>query len=368
MPHSFAPRCRLQTGDLAAHVWIPPHSIPEFHELMHGYTGGCAGGGIWSASRSRFTTPAPAVSRTLRVLSGSLPSCLPYPPSPSLWLFSADSCYRYTYETPKPSDASAERSGTVCYTGKKLHSDGDAVQVALWDMATRQPVTVSSGWVSHESLGKYRPAAGAAGAAASTADSPGITSEADAVAAGHRLGLDGIRRYLEAEQATDDLGAVARHEKRGTMPDFLIAVMGLWDVRPSVPHVALLSRRNKRLILNEPELVAEVLKLGGSAGGTPVAVEIASLETMTLYEQIYLFRRTSVLAGIHGSGLINSIFMHQGTVSGEQQVMWHRYGLHIPLRALGVVPQHVAVFSPMFLSDHFSEPPSTSPSAFRCRP
>lgn len=237
--------------DLGAHVWIPADSTPEFLEFMHGYS---------------------------------------------------DACYRWTYEVPAGGEA-----GTVCYTNNKIGRDGGPVRVALWDAGTRAPAP-DPAWDSDPALAAYKPTGGA-----SDGDSPGVTPEADAIAAGMRLGLAGIARWLRAEDKAAEAAAV-EVDGRKSMFDFLIHVMGLWDVAPSLPHVTLLSRRNKRLILNEPELLAAVVEgLGGAAPADSVAVELASLETMTLYEQLALFRRTTVLAGIHGSGLINSIFMHPGT-------------------------------------------------------
>ena len=239
-------------SDLASHVWVPPDSTPEFHELLHGYT---------------------------------------------------DSCFRWTYEIPAASDA------TICYSGSKLHKDDDDVEVALWDVQTRSPVSGDAAWGSHPSLAAY---VAAGGGAAGGKKRLARTSEEASIALGHRVGIDGLVRWLNKEggaSASEEAAAVTAMGAKG-MPDFLIAALGLWDVKPTVPHVTLLSRRNKRLILNEPELVREVLSIGGSP--KPV-IEVASLETMTLYEQLALFRRTTVLAGIHGSGLINSIFMHPGT-------------------------------------------------------
>ena len=88
--------------------------------------------------------------------------------------------------------------------------------------------------------------------------------------------------------------------------DHIVKSLGLGDVRP-VPHqpsLALISRQYKRFILNELELVhIAVHKYGFSARLLPI-------EFMTLYEQVREFRRTNVLAGIHGSGLTNFLFLH----------------------------------------------------------
>ena len=69
--------------------------------------------------------------------------------------------------------------------------------------------------------------------------------------------------------------------------------------------MTLISRRNKRLILNEGELLA-------AAARTGAAVRLAALEELSLYESLALLRRTTVLAGMHGSALINSLFLPAG--------------------------------------------------------
>lgn len=74
---------------------------------------------------------------------------------------------------------------------------------------------------------------------------------------------------------------------------------------PAKVRVGIISRRRKRFILNEDELVRAVLALG-------FEVQILPLEEMTLYEQLAALRMTTVLIGIHGSGLNNAIFMPRG--------------------------------------------------------
>lgn len=43
-------------------------------------------------------------------------------------------------------------------------------------------------------------------------------------------------------------------------------------------------------------------------------VVLLVLERMTLYQQLVMLRRCTVLVGVHGSGLTNSIFMEPNTV------------------------------------------------------
>lgn len=246
-------------------------------------------------------------------------------------------------------------------------------------------------------------------------DQPGISLEplAVAVARGYRLGVSGmaslIFRINVSDATGDELAQLADGEQakvsdaaaslasafkltaRASFPGFIVYGLGLWDVYPSHvassdhpdgqvdksssrddsgsyrprPLVALLSRRNKRFLMNEPQIVQALLRLqGGSAlweqgagetgrapagtsqvvhpwgppqlalsesqAGAPTEscdgtearvrtcgraldVEVATLEDMPLYEQTALFRRASVLVGVHGSGLVNSLFMHPGT-------------------------------------------------------
>lgn len=73
------------------------------------------------------------------------------------------------------------------------------------------------------------------------------------------------------------------------------------------PLVTLISRRNKRFLLNEEEVVRLALALGAR-------VQIAALEDLSLYAQVRLFRQSAVVVGIHGSGLINSMYMRPGSV------------------------------------------------------
>jgi hypothetical protein len=97
----------------------------------------------------------------------------------------------------------------------------------------------------------------------------------------------------------DDFGSVAARE------------CGVWwwdntlvNVRPVV---VIISRLNKRLILNEPDLVRAALALGAE-------VHVAALEQMSVCAQVRLFQRANVVVGVHGSALINSILMRPKSV------------------------------------------------------
>ena len=91
-----------------------------------------------------------------------------------------------------------------------------------------------------------------------------------------------------------------------SLVDHMVKSLGLEDVRPvpQQPSLVLISRQYKRFILNELDLIYTAIhKYGFSARLLPI-------EFMTLYEQVREFRRTNVLAGIHGSGLTNYLFLH----------------------------------------------------------
>ena len=87
----------------------------------------------------------------------------------------------------------------------------------------------------------------------------------------------------------------------------------------SKPLVVLISRRNKRFLLNEPALITALYSLP-----SPPRVLIAALEDMPLYAQVTLLRRTTLLIAVHGSALINSIMMRQNGRSAVLQLMPYR--------------------------------------------
>lgn len=81
------------------------------------------------------------------------------------------------------------------------------------------------------------------------------------------------------------------------------------SIQPPATHVkiGIISRRVKRFLLNEYELVDIAQDMGFECVLLP-------LERMTIYEQMREFRSLDVLVGIHGSGLDNVIFLHPGSV------------------------------------------------------
>lgn len=90
-----------------------------------------------------------------------------------------------------------------------------------------------------------------------------------------------------------------------TLVAAMVENLGLSDIYPPTdrPALGLLSRENKRFILNELELAKIAVEMG-------VSIKLLPLEYMTIYEQIREFRRLHFLAGIHGSGLTNYFFLH----------------------------------------------------------
>eukprot|EP01012_Entosiphon_sulcatum_P015460 TRINITY_DN20415_c0_g1_i1.p1 TRINITY_DN20415_c0_g1~~TRINITY_DN20415_c0_g1_i1.p1 ORF type:complete len:524 (-),score=43.66 TRINITY_DN20415_c0_g1_i1:216-1787(-) len=96
------------------------------------------------------------------------------------------------------------------------------------------------------------------------------------------------------------------HPQEASYRDFIVHRLGLQGIVPAGPRIGIVSRRTKRFLLNEQELVQETHRLGYKAILLP-------LEHMTVFEQIRELRRSSVLIGIHGSALTNAQFMHNGS-------------------------------------------------------
>eukprot|EP01038_Epipyxis_sp_PR26KG_P008032 gene8032-10884_t len=96
--------------------------------------------------------------------------------------------------------------------------------------------------------------------------------------------------------------------------------------------IGIISRRRKRFILNEYELVQSVLSMGYECVLLP-------LEEMTIYEQMSALRSLDVLIGIHGSALDNSVFLHPGSVIVQllPYKVEHRCTFQSSAQAAGVV-------------------------------
>lgn len=106
---------------------------------------------------------------------------------------------------------------------------------------------------------------------------------------------------------THEVNANQWNMNSGTSAKQIISFFDLVDVEPPAvkKKIGIISRRVKRFILNEYELVAAVEAMG-------FICVLLPLETMTLYEQTMEFRTLDVLIGIHGSALDNSVFLHPG--------------------------------------------------------
>jgi len=114
---------------------------------------------------------------------------------------------------------------------------------------------------------------------------------------------------LETPAVAATLGQLPRDTVvSGISPEAaFVRIMGLHELHKSLerPVLTLISRRNKRVILNEHELVEAAQALG-------MEVQLVALERMPLYDQMRALRRTTVLVGIHGSGLTNGMFLPKG--------------------------------------------------------
>ena len=84
---------------------------------------------------------------------------------------------------------------------------------------------------------------------------------------------------------------------------------GLWDVSPpEVPHITLLLRHRTerknvgRILANEAEVTAAI------AGTNMVTYKIADTAGMPYAEQLALVRKTNILVGVHGAGLMLILF------------------------------------------------------------
>lgn len=102
--------------------------------------------------------------------------------------------------------------------------------------------------------------------------------------------------------------------------EHILNELGLADQpEPSRIRVGIISRRRKRFLLNEDELVDACLDLG-------LEVQILPLEQMTLFEQLAALRAVTILVGIHGSGRLCGYFRIQGEVTGLNNAIFMRRG------------------------------------------
>lgn len=128
---------------------------------------------------------------------------------------------------------------------------------------------------------------------------PRLESREEAAAAGMRFFV--ASRDAEERHQLESSGFGA-----DPLPEFVRRTLGFSGLRLTQPLVGIVSRRQKRFLLNEEQLVHACHDLG-----LPVAV--LALESMTLHEQMLAFATTTVLVGVHGSALTNVQFMTPGT-------------------------------------------------------
>ena len=115
------------------------------------------------------------------------------------------------------------------------------------------------------------------------------------------------KTQLGATVQRDAIPESARLPAASSVQDLIVKSLGLESVQPvpGRPSLALISRQHKRFILNELQLLS-------IAHGLNISARLLPIESMTLYEQVREFRRCNFLAGIHGSGLTNFLFLHAG--------------------------------------------------------
>ena len=117
-----------------------------------------------------------------------------------------------------------------------------------------------------------------------------------------------------------DLSASQSRSSSRESASQIIKYLNLQDIKPPSKKIkiGIISRRLKRFILNEYELVTAVEKMGFECVLLP-------LEVMTIYEQMMELKSLDVLIGIHGSALDNSVFLHEGTYI--PLLSWHQFRL-----------------------------------------
>ena len=103
------------------------------------------------------------------------------------------------------------------------------------------------------------------------------------------------------------------HVREGNLvpvDNYILSSFGLNSLtidRQAAPKFCLIRRLQKRFLLNRKEILQLARRKGYDA------VELV-FETMGVEEQLRAVRQCSILAGVHGSGLANGVFMNKGTV------------------------------------------------------
>jgi len=143
------------------------------------------------------------------------------------------------------------------------------------------------------------------------------------VAKGLLCSRSGVYHVAEAAGASDAAAAaackvftqsVASRTVRDRLERWVVAAAGAAGVRPVGHHITVIRRTSKRFIFNEPAVVNTLVNAAKQhcASGETVQVTVARLEEMSLAAQMALFRETTLLVGMHGSGLVNGMFLHAG--------------------------------------------------------
>ena len=94
------------------------------------------------------------------------------------------------------------------------------------------------------------------------------------------------------------------------LPEFLKQKFNIYDYslsKEEKPLLCLIKRITKRFILNEHELLDVARKYGYNT-------IVLTLDSMPLLEQLTIFHQCSILVGIHGSGMTNSVFLRPNAI------------------------------------------------------
>ncbi|EDV21035.1 uncharacterized protein TRIADDRAFT_60391 [Trichoplax adhaerens] len=88
---------------------------------------------------------------------------------------------------------------------------------------------------------------------------------------------------------------------------FILRRLRIKKTTPKAARIALIKRTNRRLILNQDELINSVKSLAN--------IELVDFNGMTFKQQVKLMRKYSVLIGMNGAGLMNGLFLPKGAVN-----------------------------------------------------
>ncbi len=300
---------------LALHTYVPQATWQEFPQMVSPFSDSCprvleteardlAAGNVTvcfaAKAGPRFFSPEEAAAfsaSAAAAATGAEASALPLTPEAAFGLSDPD------LALVDPVTGAVVLEGGRGAPGGDVDASVAALLRAQLPLLERPEVAVAKG--------KRLGLAGLAAAARHAARLPYWATEAG-LAALQSAGLLAGPSGLVAE--ADALAARLVKESSGggggvglSFTSLLLSSLLLHEEGPSAeaPLVTFISRRNKRFIFNEAELVRVALALGARA-------RVVALESTPLYEQLALLRQTSVLVGVHGSGLINSQVLRPG--------------------------------------------------------